>query len=265
MILATLALAVAAEFAVAAAFFPALTLQPRQRAVVLLGLFVLIAFMPLLVPPAAPLIRFLVSFNAAILFMKLYDVHVGAGRGARPDLRTFLLFLPNWASMVLRKPDMKPPPNRRKNLLSLGLAAFVAGFTILMALIRVDWSGQPFIIEHSAKAVAFFLMFSSFMAVIVAVQRLAGGMARDFADAPLLARTPADFWRRYNRIVHQFLYEDIFKRVGGRRSPMRATLVAFAVSALIHEYIFGVAIGRCKGTKRSSSYFKGAQWRRQRG
>ncbi len=203
MILATLALAVATEFAVAAAFFPALTLQPRQRAVVLLGLFVLIAFAPLLVPPAAPAMRFLASFNAAILFMKLYDVHVGAGRGARPDLRTFLLFLPNWASMVLRKPDVKPPPNRRKNLLSLGLglglAALVAGSTILMALIRVDWSGQPFIIEHSAKAVAFFLMFFSFMAVIVALQRLAGGMARDACRVRRLRTHSRVYVRRRDR------------------------------------------------------------------
>ena len=62
--------------------------------------------------------------------------------------------------------------DRRKNLFSLGLglAAFVASLTIL-ALVRVDWSGQPFIIEHFAKAVAFLLVFSSFMAVIVAVQR----------------------------------------------------------------------------------------------
>ncbi len=249
MILATLALAVAAEFAVAAAFFPALTLQPRQRTVVLLGLYVPIALAPLLVPPAAPIIRFLASVNAAVLFLKLYDLHLGAGWGARPDLRTFLLFLPNWTSMVLRKPYVKPRPNRHENLrsLGLGLGGLVVGSTIWWVLIRADWSGQPFIIEHSAKAVAFFLVFTSFMAAVVPLQRLAGGMVRDFADAPLLARTPADFWRRYNRIIRQFLYEDIFKPVGGRRSPMRATLVAFAVSGLIHEYIFGVTIGRVQG------------------
>jgi len=76
---------------------------------------------------------------------------------------------------------------------------------------------------------------------------LAGGRAREFMDAPLLAPTPAEFWRRYNQPAQQFFYEDVFKRVGGFRSPVRATLVTFAASALVHEYVFGVLLGRVQG------------------
>jgi D-alanyl-lipoteichoic acid acyltransferase DltB (MBOAT superfamily) len=66
-------------------------------------------------------------------------------------------------------------------------------------------------------------------------------------DAPLLAPTPAEFWRRYNRPVQQFFHENVFKPAGGMRSPIRATLIVFAVSALVHEYVFGITLGRVQG------------------
>ena len=62
-----------------------------------------------------------------------------------------------------------------------------------------------------------------------------------------MARIPADFWRRYNRAAGQFFHEDVFKPLGGLRSPVRATLGTFAVSAVLHEYIFWIAVGRVQG------------------
>lgn len=47
--------------------------------------------------------------------------------------------------------------------------------------------------------------------------------------------------------AQQFFYEDVFKPAGGLRFPVRATLVTFAFSALVHEYVFGIAIGRVQG------------------
>jgi hypothetical protein len=66
-------------------------------------------------------------------------------------------------------------------------------------------------------------------------------------DNPFAARTPADFWVRYNRPAGQFLHEDVFKPLGGLRSPGRATLGTFAVSAVLNEYIFWIAVGRVQG------------------
>ncbi len=66
-------------------------------------------------------------------------------------------------------------------------------------------------------------------------------------DNPFASRTPADFWKRYNRPTQQFFHEDVFKPLGGRRAPIRGTLATFAVSAAVHEYIFDVAVGRFQG------------------
>jgi D-alanyl-lipoteichoic acid acyltransferase DltB (MBOAT superfamily) len=83
--------------------------------------------------------------------------------------------------------------------------------------------------------------------VLGAAWSLLGGRGRDFMDNPFAARTPADFWRRYNRPVHQFLAEDVFVPAGGRRFPFRGALLAFVLSALIHEYVFSIPIGRIQG------------------
>jgi len=66
-------------------------------------------------------------------------------------------------------------------------------------------------------------------------------------DNPFAARTPADFWRRYNRPAQQFFDEDVFQPLGGLRAPVRATLGTFAVSAVLHEYLFDIAVGRVQG------------------
>jgi D-alanyl-lipoteichoic acid acyltransferase DltB (MBOAT superfamily) len=66
-------------------------------------------------------------------------------------------------------------------------------------------------------------------------------------DNPFAARTSADFWRRYNRPVTQFLRENVFGPAGGRRSAVRGAVAVFVVSALVHEYVFSMAIGRVQG------------------
>ena len=98
-----------------------------------------------------------------------------------------------------------------------------------------------------AKVAAFFLTLVPASAAAVAALRLLGGRVREPMDNPFAARTPAGFWKRYNRPAQQFFYEDVFKPLGGLRSPARATLGTFAVSAVIHEYIFDITVGRFQG------------------
>jgi D-alanyl-lipoteichoic acid acyltransferase DltB (MBOAT superfamily) len=61
------------------------------------------------------------------------------------------------------------------------------------------------------------------------------------------APTPAAFWRRWNRPAQQFLDEYAFKPAGGLRRTVRATLITFGVSGVVHEYVFGIASGRVQG------------------
>src|SRR5436309_802951 len=107
-----IALAAAVAFTAAVIFYPALALDRAGRRAVLVPMWTAILLTPLLIPPHRPFPRLLASVLAVALSVKLYDLHVGAERGDRPDLRTFLLFLPNLASVVLRKLDAEPRPGR---------------------------------------------------------------------------------------------------------------------------------------------------------
>src|SRR5205814_5109927 len=106
------------------------------------------------------------------------------------------------------------------------------GLLCLLAF-RSDWSDLPFVLEHVTKVVVWFLFLMPTTAAGVAAWRLVGGRGRDLMCHPYAARTPADFWRRYNRPVTHFLEEDAFRPAGGRRAPFLATLAASAASAAI--------------------------------
>jgi hypothetical protein len=91
------------------------------------------------------------------------------------------------------------------------------------------------------------LTITSALGAAAALWRLGGGTARDYMDRPFTASTPAEFWRRYNRNVHQFFWQDVFDGRRSRRAPIRSILLVFALSAGLHEFIFAAAIGEVQG------------------
>jgi len=243
------AIAGGVAIAAACAFYPALGLRRGRRAVVLTILCCLIVATPTLIPRSARLPRVLAAVTAVTLVVKLYDLDVGAAAGVQPGALGFLAFLPNIFSLVHRKLDAAPHPPAARDMLRgvlLGAAVMPAG-ALLVAAFKVDWTRYGFATEHAAKVVLFFLMLIPLANAAAAVWRLAGGKALDFMDNPFAARTPADFWRRYNRPVHQFMGENVFPAAGGRRHRVRGALAVFLVSAAVHEYVFSIAVGRVQG------------------
>jgi D-alanyl-lipoteichoic acid acyltransferase DltB (MBOAT superfamily) len=102
----------------------------------------------------------------------------------------------------------------------------------------------PFAIQHVVKVSSVVLTVMLLADCGARVWRRLGGAALDPMRLPALASTPAEFWRRWNRPVQQFLYEYPFQAAGGAKRPVRATLMAFIVSGLAHEYVFVIASGR---------------------
>jgi len=244
-----LLLSLVIAFGAAVGFIPALRLEAPKRSRVFVALCVPIFLAPLVVAEDATFVRFLASVCSLLIGMKVYDLHLDAGRTSRLAKRPLLAFLPNWGSMVLRKLEAEPRPPQRDNWirLALSLAGLSVSVAMLRWLFRLDWSARSFAVEHCVKVLGLFCALVPAGAASTCLWRLPGGITRDWFDAVFQARTPADFWRRYNRPVQQFFCEDIFKRVGGFRSPARATLVTFVISGLVHEYVFGVATGRVQG------------------
>lgn len=197
---------------------------------------------PLLVPAERPISRFLMTALALAAGVKLYDVVLD---GARGSVLGFLATLPNIFALVRRKADALSLPSRRADLWQLAvlLPALAVGVTAATVVFSAGawWSTRPFVLEHVAKVLAVYLVVVPLGNAPAAAWRLAGGRGLDFMNHPIAARTPADFWRRYNQPVGQFMWEDISKPLGGLRAPRRGVPAAFAVSGAIHEYLFLVA------------------------
>jgi D-alanyl-lipoteichoic acid acyltransferase DltB (MBOAT superfamily) len=63
-------------------------------------------------------------------------------------------------------------------------------------------------------------------------------------DAPMLARSPREFWgRRWNLFVTRWAFRNVFVPAGGVRAAARGTLLVFLVSGLMHEYL----VVTCRG------------------
>jgi hypothetical protein len=219
--------------------------RPRRNALMVVVLAA-VAAAPLWLPGSEPIYRLPATLVAVAMLVKLYDLHVG---GERPSFAQLLPYLFNVFLIVYRRRHATPRWSTEHDLraLALELVKFTIALPFCVWAFRARWDDLPLVFEHVAKAVTVFLAVEPATAIFAALWRLAGHKARDFMNAPLIASTPADFWRRYNRPVTQFLYEDVFLPCGGRRAPMRATFAVFATSALIHEYVFGIIIGRVQG------------------
>ena len=238
-----------APYLVALAAFPHLAKRGPVPWSIPLGSCLLIVLSPWLVPADAPPLRFLASISAAIVAIKLIDVSLDVRQRSTPTWREYFDFLTNPFIYVRRCLALERRPTLHENLLSLvgGLLGCAVGLALLVGLFRVDWSGRHFLAEHVSKVVSLMLSITSGLTGAAAIWRLCGGTARDYMDKPVAARTPAEFWRRYNRNMQQFFWQNIFRTHGGRRAPIRAMLIAFALSALLHELIFSAAIGRVQG------------------
>jgi hypothetical protein len=222
-----------------------LSLRARRIALVLLG--APFALDPLLVPSEHGFVRVLAAITAGLTWLKLLDLHIG--KRPAPPLGRFIRFLLNPMVFVERLADKERLHDRRieRARLLRGLALVVLGLPPLVAaFFYLEPVGPPWL-DHLFKLVFFYVALIGLLAVITAIVRFSGGAARVVLENVFTAATPAEFWRRYNRAFGQLLYEDIFKSLGGRRAPARALLLTFFVSAVLHEYLFDMGLGRIDG------------------
>jgi D-alanyl-lipoteichoic acid acyltransferase DltB (MBOAT superfamily) len=117
----------------------------------------------------------------------------------------------------------------------------------LVLLSDNDLLRSSFALDHVTKLVIFVVLIESLSRLLVGLERLAGFDTTPIVQNMFLARTVAEFWRRYNRRVHDWFEVNVFRPGGGRRAPVRAVVLVFLVSALFHEVMFDVALSRIDG------------------
>jgi hypothetical protein len=239
--------AITAAYAVAFAFHAALRWNRFARTLAWLIASLVVALSPCLVPLSAPPLRFAAAIFAVATLVKLYDLQWTPAYAQDMTWPTYALYLFNWLWLVRRRTP--PPVLAAVDWKRMALTA-PAGLLMVGACVAVfsrDYSATPFAVEHAVKVTVLILAIVLLTNSTAQGWRLFGGRALDPMRNPAMARTPADFWRRWNRPTQQFFHEYAFRAAGGARHPVRGILLAFAASGVVHEYVFGIASGYVQG------------------
>jgi hypothetical protein len=79
-----------------------------------------------------------------------------------------------------------------------------------------------------------FVAFSGFCDIAIGAARLLGLRVYENLDRPLLSRTPAEFWKRWNVSTYRWLMTHVFYPYWGHRQVTAKIVTTFAVSAAWH-------------------------------
>ncbi|MCB9824268.1 MAG: hypothetical protein H6806_01880 [Planctomycetes bacterium] len=233
------------------AAWPARAWAPRRRAVFLglLGLLLLLG--PLVVAREAswPL-RVLAGMGVPIVVLKLRDLHVASDWWRQQHVARWALAILVPFVLVPRAHAAAPRPPRRVLLrrLVIGSLEVAVGVLLWRSGLPAAAAEHGFVVEHVTRVLLLYMIaFDGGLAVLGAALSLVGVARLRFTHHPILASTPADFWRRYNLEAGRWFHHDVFTPEGGRRHPVRTVLQVFLVSGLLHEYLSAVLVGRVQG------------------
>lgn len=211
---------------------------------------------PLLIPPHRVGLRAAAVFIAADFSFKAVDFSRHRGHpGPTAGLREYLRFLAPFPLLSVVYPDQRrrlahrEPPRPYVMRIVLGTTGVIAGLAIRIATSRIARLQSDFPLDHAVMLLLFVPTIESLARAIHGVERLAGYDTAPIIRNAFAARTVSEFWRRYNDRVHDWFYRNVFRPAGGRRAPVRATLLVFVVSGILHELAFGVATSRFDGSQ----------------
>ncbi len=175
----------------------------------------------------------------AILAPKLLDAGMSPVTWDAFSFREWLRYLLNPFVLCYRRHLSEKPRTAEHNraLLLRGVSEVLVGGVLLSWAFSVDWTNSSFWLEHATKLVgAYLAVFDGGFVLVNGLLGLTGVAYMEFSRHPVLARTPADFWRRYNRDAGRFLQEDVYARIGKLPRQVRIGLV-FVLNGVLHEYL----------------------------
>ncbi len=248
-------LSVAAAYGYALAAWPILRMQHRIGPVFSACVGIAVLSCPLLIPADKIIFRAFEAFLCIELMFKMLDYsrherHRGVGVDRFVDYLRFLIPFPPML-VVFRRRERRLPkdrPCRREAIrVLLGAGLFATGFVLVDVASHIPAVRSSFPLDHAAKVVIFIVTIEALSNMVYGVERLAGFDTTPVIQNGFLSRTVAEFWCRYNTRVHSWLDYNVFRPAGGWRAPVRAVLLTFFVSAVLHELMFGIATSRFDG------------------
>ncbi len=219
-----------------------------STAVLITAATVILTF-PCFLPSGPPLLRWFATIMAFLIVCKMVDYarYQPPPDSEEPGFRTYLSFLSPFPNLNVTLAPIRrnaPPRLRRAQeplRMILALAVLGVGWALLRVCVRSELVHTYFVVDHMAKFLIFALVIEAGAQFIYGLERLLGFDLPPILNFAFLARTPAEFWRRYNPRVGAWLYRHVYLPAGGRRRAGLPVLLVFLVSGCVHEYVFDVA------------------------
>ncbi|MBX3442344.1 MAG: hypothetical protein KF774_08045 [Planctomyces sp.] len=209
----------------------------------------------LLVPASSPPLRALAAVFGMDVILKMIDASRRAGEYAngRQGWLRYLRFLcpvpvllatGEERALTLRS---RPPKGPALLLAVSGTVAFAACWQAVVWLHDSPLLRSSFVLDHVVKVAFAGVCLRVCSEMLTGWERLAGYDSQPPLNRIELSRTPAEFWLRHNRRVQAWLSRNVFRPAGGLRHPAWGVVLVFAVSGLLHEVMFDLAMSRIDG------------------
>ena len=258
--LANLVLSLAVAGTISLAAYP---LARRNSRLTTLGLFGVIAGLvccPLLIPPQNMGLRAICAFVATDLAFRVIDFARQARRATATLTSAPSASWAQYANFLLPFPVLmivwgeRPPWRFNRAAWQLEPFRVLAGAGLVAAAVwllilahRTELLQSSFLLDHIVMVCAYVVAIESLAAFLLGIERVAGFDTEPLIRNAFLARTPAEYWLRYNTRVQRWLQLNVFVPGGGRRHPVRGIVLVFLVSALLHEVMFDIATSEITG------------------
>ena len=205
------------RFCRALTFYPAIRLNQGQRSLVWFLTSMVVALSPCVVSLSAKPHRMIASMTAIAILPKLYDLFKTRSIIIEFTIYSYCIYMANGFWLVLRRKPGLVPLKSDYQRLAVAVPVLLIIVFAFASLFSLDWSRVPFAVEHCLKVSTLVFAVVTIGNTIAIGWRLLGGAALDPMAHPAMARTPADFWRRWNRPAQQFIYQYAFLPAGGMR------------------------------------------------
>jgi hypothetical protein len=254
-VLVCFAWSIAAAYIVALAVWPLLISGTKLNLVGTVLAIIGISVCPALIPPDHSMARaFSCLWCLDSLFRVLDCARQLRKRTANPvawrAYWTFLIPFPFLLTVFgqKRRISLTLHDNRADLIRCCGsLAVTAMALLLCVQSHHIEALRESFLLDYLTKLVLFAVGVEAASQCQVALERLSGYSAPPLINQAYLARTPAEFWFRYNQRVRQWLHANVFVPCGGRRSPLTGIVAVFLFSAIFHEFFFSLALSQLEG------------------
>ena len=214
----------------------------------------LLALCPLLIPANEVIARALVSVLCADAWFKGVDLArvLSHRRATTPSLWQCLVFLIPFPLFQAVFDDRKRRASITMESIELWRVAIAGSLVLaeleaLHLLFAVPALKANFLLDHVVKLLLFVATTETLSQLLLGLEHLAGFDTVPIIRRAYLSQTVGEFWCRYNTRVHRWLQYNVFVPCGGLKSPVRGVMLAFLISAVFHELMFGIATSRFDG------------------